>query len=363
MKKKEITTAERVSMLREHLAEVENQLGSPEVASDRKRMANLGREHTRLEETLALAQRLADAESRLNQAEEILETERDEEMRELAEAEAEETRAEVEALGQELQMRLLPPDPLDERNLMLEIRAGTGGEEAAIFAGDLLRMYTRYAEGKGWRTELISSTESDKGGFREVIISVSGNGVYTALKHESGTHRVQRVPVTETQGRIHTSAATVAVLPEAEETDIEIKESEIRVDTMCASGPGGQGVNTTYSAVRLLHIPTGMIVTCQDERSQIKNKDKALKVLRSRLLEQKRFEEEKARSDMRKGMVGSGDRSGRIRTYNFPQNRVTDHRINLTLYSLDKVIEGEMDELLGALRKEEVARRMEELAS
>ena len=358
-----MTTEERVESLREHLKEVENQLGSPKIAGDSNRMADLGREHMRLQETLGMAEKLLEAESRLRQAEEMLETERDEEMRQLAELEAEDARPAVEKLAEDFQMRLLPPDPLDERNLMLEIRAGTGGEEAALFAGDLLRMYTRYSEQKGWKLEMLSSTESGMSGFREVIVTVSGASVYSHLKYESGTHRVQRVPVTETQGRIHTSAATVAVLPEAEETDIEIKDSDLRIDTMCASGPGGQGVNTTYSAVRIVHIPTGMIVTCQDERSQLKNRDKALKVLRSRLLDQKREEEEKARSNLRKGMVGSGDRSGRIRTYNFPQNRVTDHRINLTLYNLDRLIEGEMEELIQALRKEEMNRKLESLAT
>ncbi len=358
-----ITTGQRVEQLTEHLREIENQLNSPETASDQKRMATLGKDHTRLQETLVVAKSLLDLENRVKEAEEILKSEKDSEMRDLAEMELEEAGPLVEEKSRELLIRLLPPDPLDERNLLLEIRAGTGGDEAALFAGDLLRMYTRFAETKGWRIEMISSTESDLGGFREVIAQISGEHVYSWLKYESGTHRVQRVPATETQGRIHTSAATVAVLPEAEETDIEIKESDIRVDTMCASGPGGQGVNTTYSAVRLLHIPTGMIVTCQDERSQIKNKAKAMNVLRSRLLEQQHQEEMQKRSDMRKGMVGSGDRSGRIRTYNFPQNRVTDHRINLTLYNLDKLIEGEMEDLLQTLRNTEMDEKMKEIMS
>jgi peptide chain release factor 1 len=357
-----MTTQEHVEQLSEHLAEVENQLGSPDVASDQRRMAQLGREHLRLEDTLAIANKLAEAEDRLRQAEEILKSEKDEEMRELAEMDLEEMTPLVEKLTQDFQFKLLPPDPLDDRNLMLEIRAGTGGEEAALFAGSLLRMYSRYAETHGWKMEMLSSTDSSMGGFREVIIAISGKNVYSYLKYESGTHRVQRVPTTETQGRIHTSAATVAVLPEAEETDIEIKTSDLRIDTMCAHGPGGQGVNTTYSAVRILHLPTGMIVTCQDERSQLKNRGKAMKVLRSRLMDLQRAEDEKTRSDLRKGMVGSGDRSGRIRTYNFPQNRVTDHRINLTLYSLDKMIEGDMTEILSALRKAEMDQRLEELS-
>jgi len=358
-----MNTAERVIHLREHLDEIENQLGSPEVASDQKRMAELGREHQRLMETLSIARALANAESRKSQAEEMLKSEKDAEMREMAAMELGESAPEVERLTEEFQLRLLPPDPLDGRNIMLEIRAGTGGDEAALFAGDLLRMYTRYAETQGWKMEMMSSTQSDVGGFREVIVSVKGGNAYSFLKHESGAHRVQRVPATETQGRIHTSAATVAVLPEAEETDIQIRDSDIRIDTMCAHGPGGQSVNTTYSAVRLLHIPTGMIVTCQDERSQLKNRDKAMTVLRSRLLDLEREKELKARSDLRKGMVGSGDRSERIRTYNFPQNRLTDHRINLTLYSLDRIVEGAMDDLIAALRREEMNRRLAELAN
>lgn len=361
MSAKKLTTAERVEQLREHLSELENQLGAPDTASDQRRMAELGREHMRVKETLEIAEKLAAAEKAIAESHALLKTEKDPDLRALAEAEIEETEPRVATLTDELQLRLLPPDPLDERNLMLEIRAGTGGEEAALFAAVLLRMYTRYAEEKGWRIEMLSSTESDMGGFREVIVGVSGPSVYSHLKWESGTHRVQRVPVTETQGRIHTSAATVAVLPEAEETEIHVKDSDIRVDTMCASGPGGQGVNTTYSAVRLLHIPTGLIVTCQDERSQIKNKDKAMKVLRSRLLDIQREKEMKERSDLRKGMVGTGDRSGRIRTYNFPQNRVTDHRINLTLYNLESFVEGDMEELITALRKEELNQRLEAL--
>lgn len=357
------STSEHLRQLREHLGELENQLGSPEVNADPRRMADLGREHTRLQETIAVARELEGVEEQIAGSEGLLRTEKDAEMRAMAEAELEELAPRAEELRKKLQSRLLPPDPLDDRDLLLEIRAGTGGEEAALFAADLLRMYTRFAETKGWKLETISATESERGGFREIVVSVSGPSVYSWLKHESGTHRVQRVPETEAQGRIHTSAATVAVLPEAEETDIEVKDSDLRIDTMCASGPGGQGVNTTYSAVRIVHLPTGLIVTCQDERSQMKNKAKALKVLRSRLLEGEREKDMKARSDLRKGMVGSGDRSERIRTYNFPQNRITDHRINLTLYSLDRVIEGELGDLLEALREEELSRKMDALSS
>lgn len=356
-----LTNVARLAQLRAHLQELENQLSAPEAAADPERLAALGREHTTLTGTVALAARLVAEESRLDQAREILASEKDSELRELAALDAEEAAVAVERLNEEMQFALLPPDPLAGRNILLEIRAGTGGEEAALFAADLLRMYTRYAETRSWRMELLSSTDSDLGGFREVIVKVAGADAYAALKFESGTHRVQRVPKTETQGRIHTSAATVAVLPEAEETDIEIKDADLRIDTMCASGPGGQGVNTTHSAVRIVHLPTGLIVTCQDERSQIKNKAKALTVLRTRLLEMKHEEERRARSDLRKGMVGSGDRSERIRTYSFPQNRVTDHRINLTLYNLEQFIAGDMTDLVRALQREELNQRLAEV--
>jgi peptide chain release factor 1 len=358
-----MSTIARLRSLEDRFAALEGQLADPSVTSDRRRMADLGREHRELEITIGIAKRLADAEARVRGAQEILSTEKEPEMRQLAEVELEEAEANVGTLGEELEERLMPRDPLDDRNILLEIRAGTGGEEAGLFAGDLLRMYSRFVEERGWKLELMSSTEGDLGGFREVVALVTGENAYSVLKYESGVHRVQRVPVTETQGRIHTSAATVAVLPEAEETDIEVKESEVRVDTMCASGPGGQGVNTTYSAVRLLHIPTGMIVTCQDERSQKKNLAKAMNVLRSRLLEAKLRAEIEARSAHRKQMVGSGDRSERIRTYNFPQNRLTDHRINLTLYSLDRVMEGNLEDLLKALRRADMQKRMESMAN
>ena len=352
---------ERLQDLEHRRQAIEGELSDPAAAGEPRRLADLGREHSELTETIRVARNLAAAENRLAEAEELLQSESDEEMRELAEADSEEAREQAEALTEELQLRLMPRDPLDERNLLLEIRAGTGGDEAALFAGDLLRMYSRYAEEMGWKVELVSRTESGLGGFREVIVSIKGQNAYSHLKYEGGVHRVQRVPVTETQGRIHTSAATVAVLPEAEETDLEIKDSEVRVDTMCASGPGGQGVNTTYSAVRLVHLPSGMIVSCQDERSQRKNLAKAMQVLRSRLLEKKMRDEDAARSASRKKMVGTGDRSERIRTYNFPQNRVTDHRINLTLYCLDRVVEGDLDQLVKSLRKAEMQELMEEM--
>jgi len=353
----------RLFALEEHLAEVENQLGSPELGGDGKRVAELGREHARLVETIGLARKVADAESRLAQAEEMLRTESDPELRSMAQTELEEYEPETRRLTEEFQLRLLPPDPLDGRDILVEIRAGTGGEEAALFAGALLRMYTRFAETQGWKMELLSATESDLGGFREVIVGVSGSNAYSLLKYESGAHRVQRVPATETQGRIHTSAATVAVLPEAQESEIDIRESDLRIDTMCAGGPGGQGVNTTHSAVRIVHLPTGLIVQCQDERSQIKNRAKAMTVLRTRLLEMQMRKDQEARSELRKGQVGSGDRSERIRTYSFPQNRVTDHRINLTLYNLDRIIEGELGGLTEALRRAELEEKLAGLSA
>lgn len=282
----------------------------------------------------------------------------DEELRRMAAEELHENRERLAAAEHALALALLPRDAADERPAMLEIRAGTGGDEAALFAGDLFRMYQRYADHRGWRVEMISASASDAGGFKEVVASVTGQGVFARLKFESGVHRVQRVPVTESGGRIHTSAATVAVLPEAEEVDVQIDDKDLRIDVYRSSGPGGQSVNTTDSAVRITHLPTGLVVIQQDEKSQHKNKAKALKVLRTRLYEAERERLASERSGTRKAMVGSGDRSERIRTYNFPQGRVTDHRINLTLHRLPEILEGEMDELIGALIAEDEAERL-----
>ncbi len=287
----------------------------------------------------------------------------DDELRSLAQEELHENKGKLEAADRRLALALLPRDAADERAAMLEIRAGTGGDEAALFAGDLLRMYQRYAEKEGWRVELISASTSEAGGFKEAVASVEGKGVFAKLKFESGVHRVQRVPATESQGRIHTSAATVAVLPEAEEVDVQIEDKDLRVDIYRSSGPGGQGVNTTDSAVRITHLPSGIVVIQQDERSQHKNRAKAMKVLRTRLYEAEREKLANARAGARKSMVGSGDRSERIRTYNFPQGRVTDHRINLTLHRLPEVLEGELDELIGALISEDEAERLASLDS
>ncbi|MBO0331977.1 peptide chain release factor 1 [Sneathiella sp. CAU 1612] len=332
-----------------------------EVAPDD--FVRMSREYSEIKPLVEAIGKYQATRTELSELEEMLDSEdTDAEMKEMAELEIEELQARLPDLEHSIKLQLLPKDDADEKNAILEIRAGTGGEEAALFAGDLYRMYQRYAEGEGWKCETMSLSESDLGGIKEVIVKVTGRNVFANLKFESGVHRVQRVPETETGGRIHTSAATVAVLPEAEEVDVQIAESDIRVDIFRASGPGGQSVNTTDSAVRITHLPTGIVVQQQDEKSQHKNKAKAMSVLRSRIYEAERAALAAERSAERKGQVGSGDRSERIRTYNFPQGRVTDHRINLTLYKLDKVLTGEaLDEIIEALISEDQAALLAEI--
>ena len=324
-------------------------LSEPEVLADFTRYQKYSREQAELAEIVGKFREYKKALEGIEEAEDILNTSKDATLKELAVSEIDELEEKRGRLENELKLMLIPADPRDKKNIILEIRAGTGGEEAALFAADLFRMYGKYAESRRWRVEILSISYTGIGGIKEVIVSIQGKNAFSRLKYESGVHRVQRVPATEGSGRIHTSAATVAVLPEAEEVDIRVDEKDLRVDTFCASGPGGQGVNTTYSAVRIVHIPTGMIVQCQDERSQIKNRGKALKVMRSRLYELELEKQEKERAQERKSQVGSGNRSERIRTYNFPQNRVTDHRVGLTLHKLTAVLGGDLDEIIDSL--------------
>jgi peptide chain release factor 1 len=339
---------EKLDKVERRFDEIEQELVRPDVVSDRGRYAGLMREHAELHEIVAAYRRRRDLTEQLGGAL-ALRDDGDAEIREMAAAEVREIERQVEAVDAELQTLLLPRDPLDRRNAILEIRAGTGGAEAGLFAADLLRMYERYCDLRGWKTELLGLSDAAMGGVKEVVVLVKGSDVFGRLKHEGGVHRVQRVPETEAQGRIHTSAVTVAVLPEAEEVDVKIEDKDLRVDVYRSSGPGGQSVNTTDSAVRLTHIPTQLVVTCQDEKSQHKNKAKAMKILLSRLFELEQAKRHAVEAADRKAMVGSGDRSERIRTYNFPQGRVTDHRIGLTLYSLDAFLAGEIDEAIDGL--------------
>ncbi len=328
--------------------ELERLLMDPKVLANPKEMQKLARERAERTRLVEAYRTYKKVNEEIQASQELL-TEADEELRELAKVELHELREKQAALEQEMKILLLPKDPRDEKNIFLEIRAGTGGEEAALFAAELFRMYAKYAETNRWRVEVVSENPTGLGGFKEIIALIEGKGVFSRLKYESGVHRVQRVPVTESSGRIHTSAVTVAVLPEADEVEIEINPNDLRIDVYRSSGPGGQSVNTTDSAVRITHLPTGMVVTCQDEKSQHKNKAKALKVLRARLLDQLVEAQQNEISEARKNQVGSGDRSERVRTYNFPQNRVTDHRIGVTLYRLDTFLEGNIGEIIDAL--------------
>ncbi|MDX9715562.1 MAG: peptide chain release factor 1 [Dissulfurispiraceae bacterium] len=335
-------------------------LSRPDAHSDMHEFQKLSREQSDLQDVYGKIQEYKKLLSDMSDSEELVKS-GDPELKELALSELDELKTRKPLLEDEIKIMLLPKDPRDERSVFLEIRAGTGGDEAALFGATLFRMYSKYAESRRWKIEIIDSSPTGIGGLKEIIASIQGKGAYSRLKYESGVHRVQRVPSTEASGRIHTSAATVAVLPEAEDIDIKVEEKDLRVDTYCASGPGGQGVNTTYSAVRLTHIPTGVVVQCQDERSQIKNKEKAMKVLRARLFEIETEKKDKERADERKTQVGSGDRSERIRTYNYPQNRVTDHRIGLTLHKLEQVVEGGLDEIIDPLITHYQAERLKNL--
>ncbi len=340
---------EKLPGYKKQLEDLDARISSPEVMSDMKKYKELMVERSHIAPIVEKLEEMESLENAKKDAEEMLK-ESDSELVEMAKEEISDISKKLEKAEKEVKMLLIPPDPLDGKNIIMEIRAGTGGDEAALFAADVYRMYTHYAESKRWKIEVISSNETGIGGLKEIIFSITGKDVYASLRYESGVHRVQRVPETESGGRIHTSAITVAVLPEAEETDIEIKPEDLKVDVMRAGGPGGQCVNTTDSAVRLTHIPTGLVVICQDEKSQIKNKAKALRVLRSRLYELEEEKKRKERREERKSQVGSGDRSERIRTYNFPQGRVTDHRINLTLYKLDSVMNGDLDDIIEPLK-------------
>ncbi|WP_296663193.1 peptide chain release factor 1 [Paraburkholderia sp.] len=348
----------KLDQLTTRLAELNDLLSRPDVTSNRDQYRKLTREHAELEPVVAHYAQWRQAKDDELAAKDLL---ADVSMREFAEEEVKSARDRMVQLQMDLQKMLLPKDPNDERNVFLEIRAGTGGDESALFAGDLLRMYLRYAERNRWQTEMMSASESDLGGYKEVIVRIAGEAAYSKLKFESGGHRVQRVPATETQGRIHTSACTVAVMPEADEIgEVQINPADLRIDTFRASGAGGQHINKTDSAVRVTHLPTGIVVECQDDRSQHKNKDRALKVLAARINDKQRQEQHAKEAATRKSLVGSGDRSERIRTYNFPQGRLTDHRINLTLYRLESIMDGDLDELIGALVSEHQA---EQLAS
>lgn len=350
----------RLDGLRLKYEEIGQQMTDPEIISDMKKFVALNKDYKELQPLVETSERYRKAVNDLQGAKDILANEKDEEMREMARMEVDELEPAIERLEEEIKLLLIPKDPQDAKNAILEIRGGTGGDEAAIFAGDLFRMYTKYIENKGWKYEINNMSEGAAGGYKEVVLKVIGDGVYGTLKYESGVHRVQRVPQTETQGRVHTSAASVAVLPEAEEFDVEISMNDIRKDTYCSSGPGGQSVNTTYSAVRLTHMPTGIVVQCQDQKSQLKNFDKALEELRTRIfnLEYQKYIDEIA--SKRKTMVSTGDRSAKIRTYNYPQGRITDHRINYTIYNLPAFMNGDIQDVIDNLIVAENAERLKE---
>ncbi|HHY81802.1 MAG TPA: peptide chain release factor 1 [Clostridiales bacterium] len=349
---------EKLKFIEDRYEELSHVIADPEVISRQEEWQRLVKEHASLEEVVTRYRQYQKVQQEIREARELLQDTHDREFRRMVEQELEELERKQDSLIHEVKLLLLPKDPMDEKNVVMEIRAGAGGEEAALFGAVLFRMYSRYAERQGWKLEIMSSNYTELGGVKELIFLVEGRGAFSRLKYESGVHRVQRVPTTESGGRIHTSTATVAVLPEAEDVDIEINPNDLRIDVFRSSGHGGQSVNTTDSAVRVTHLPTGMVVSCQDEKSQLKNKEKAIKVLKSRLLDLARQEKESEYAQNRKSQVGTGDRSERIRTYNYPQGRVTDHRIGLTIYQLEDFLDGNLDEMLDALVQAEQAERL-----
>jgi peptide chain release factor 1 len=350
----------RIARVLDRLEDLERLLGDQDTLGDPKRLKKVVREHAALKRLEANVRAYTSAVKELEESKALIEDPAtDPDLKEMAKEEAEGLPAKIAGYEQAVLVSLLPPDPADERNAILEVRAGTGGDEAAIFAGDLFRMYVRYAESKGWKVSILDSNEGEAGGYKEVIATLTGEGVYGQLRFESGTHRVQRVPATEAQGRIHTSAATVLILPEVEDDDeLDIPDSDLRIDIFCAGGHGGQGVNTTYSAVRITHLPTGLVAQCQDERSQLRNKEKCMAVLKARILDQRRAAEEAKDSRNRRDLAGNGDRSQKIRTYNYPQNRITDHRVNYTSHNLSSVVDGDLDDMLGALHQHDLGQRL-----
>ncbi len=350
---------DRLQAVEDRYERLNELLSDPDIVNDPKKLREYSKEQSGIQETVQTYREYKEVRGQLQDAKAMLEEKLDAEMRDMVKEEVSELEERIEELQDKLRILLIPKDPNDDKNVIMEIRGAAGGDEAALFAGDLFRMYSRFAESQGWKIEIIDSNTTGVGGYKEIIFMINGDAAYSKLKFENGAHRVQRVPETESGGRIHTSTATVAVLPEAEEVEVEIHDKDVRVDTFASSGPGGQSVNTTMSAVRLTHLPTGIVVSCQDEKSQIKNKEKAMKVLRARVYDKFQQEAQAEYDQQRKSAVGTGDRSERIRTYNFPQNRVTDHRIGLTIQKLDQILQGKLDEIIEALIMEEQSRRLE----